>query len=225
MWPPLYTIRKSARARHIRLKISRHRGLEIIIPQHSKQYDVITLLNAHRSWIEKKGYPWQPNSVDHQLPQQLNLLAIEKSWRITYQPTAQPIQLCEDQDALLLTGSGPYKPALKQWLKQQAHFHLTPLLANISQEIGLTYNRISIRLQSTRWGSCSRLKNISLNAKLLFLPQTLVRHVLIHELCHTVHLNHSKKFWALAASFEQDHQYTKRELTKAEQYIPTWIER
>jgi YgjP-like, metallopeptidase domain len=52
-----------------------------------------------------------------------------------------------------------------------------------------------VKSQRTRWASCSAKKNLSLNTKLLFLSPDLVRYVLIHELCHTVYMDHSKEFW------------------------------
>jgi len=65
----------------------------------------------------------------------------------------------------------------------------------LAQRHGFKYNKVSIRNQKTRWGSCSAKNNISLNIKLLTLPQELMDYVILHELVHTVQKNHSKKFW------------------------------
>ncbi|NJR40930.1 MAG: M48 family metallopeptidase [Leptolyngbyaceae cyanobacterium CSU_1_4] len=95
--------------------------------------------------------------------------------------------------------------ALQYWLKRKAEAHLSPWLRLISQEINLPCHQISVRGQKTLWASCSSKKNISLNFKLLFLPPHLVRYVLIHELCHTIHLDHSQKFWALVEHKEPNY--------------------
>ncbi len=68
---------------------------------------------------------------------------------------------------------------------------------HLSDLHGFTYGKLSFRNQKTRWGSCSFHNNISLNIQLMRLPLHLIDYVIIHELCHTVHKNHSAKFWQL----------------------------
>ncbi|MFC1961920.1 M48 family metallopeptidase [Chloroflexota bacterium] len=72
---------------------------------------------------------------------------------------------------------------------------LTHRLKQLAEKHGFTYNKVSIRSQRTRWGSCSYKNNISLNMKLVKLPQELMDYVILHELVHTKIHNHSKKFW------------------------------
>jgi len=72
---------------------------------------------------------------------------------------------------------------------------LTGRLKKLAETYGFTYNRVTIRNQRTRWGSCSHDNNISLNMKLLKLPDDLIDYVLLHELAHTRVPNHSPEFW------------------------------
>jgi predicted metal-dependent hydrolase len=108
---------------------------------------------------------------------------------------------------------------------RKAEAELLPWLRRVSQEVHLPYHQAAVRGQKTIWASCSGKKNISLNYKLLFLPSDLVRYVFIHELCHTVHLNHSAHFWNLVAEKEPDYRLYDTELNKAWCYIPEWVER
>jgi predicted metal-dependent hydrolase len=78
-------------------------------------------------------------------------------------------------------------------------------------------------LQRSRWGSCSPKLKISLNASLLFLPPHLVRYVLVHELCHTRHLDHSRRFWSLVARHEPLHKDRRRELAALRYEVPGWV--
>ena len=80
--------------------------------------------------------------------------------------------------------------------RARARVLLTMRLDYFAQKYGFTYNRLFIRNQKTRWGTCSSKDNISLNVNLLRLPQELQDYVILHELVHTKHKNHSRQFWA-----------------------------
>jgi len=79
--------------------------------------------------------------------------------------------------------------------KEEAKVKLGKRLSELATEHKFRYNKVSIRNQSTRWGSCSSKNNISLNMKLLHLPEQLIDYILLHELVHTRVKNHSKDFW------------------------------
>jgi hypothetical protein len=129
-----------------------------------------------------------------------------------------------------LTLRGPVDDAaacrelLRTWLQRKARAELSPWLQDLSQRCDLAYSRLTVRGQTTRWGSCSSSQSISLNYKLLFLPPPLVDYVLIHELCHTVHMNHSKAFWQLVKRYCPELDQAKADLKKAWQYVPRWVD-
>ena len=77
----------------------------------------------------------------------------------------------------------------------KAKVYLTSRISHLANKYGFEFNRLFIRNQKTRWGSCSSRDNISLNMKLVFLPVELQDYVILHELVHTRHKNHGKKFW------------------------------
>ncbi|MCK4810040.1 MAG: M48 family metallopeptidase [Candidatus Omnitrophica bacterium] len=79
--------------------------------------------------------------------------------------------------------------------KNEARKKLISRLEELSKQHGFTYNRIFIRNQRTRWGSCSAKNNINLNIKLIQLPDKLIDYIILHELVHTRIKNHSKDFW------------------------------
>jgi predicted metal-dependent hydrolase len=80
--------------------------------------------------------------------------------------------------------------------REQAKRRLTRRLQQLAKHYGFSYNRVFIRNQRTRWGSCSNKNNISLNMKLVKLPDELIDYVILHELVHTRKKDHSKAFWA-----------------------------
>lgn len=89
-------------------------------------------------------------------------------------------------------------------LKKEAKKELTRLAEEYAYIMGLTYNRISVRAQKSRWGSCSREKNINFNCLLMLAPEAVQRYVVVHELCHLWEMNHSQKFWAQVSTFCPD---------------------
>ncbi len=86
-------------------------------------------------------------------------------------------------------------------LRQRAKEYLPTRVEEISRIIGLKYSRLTIRPAQTKWGSCSSQGNLSLSLYLMTLPRHLIDFVIVHELCHTVHFNHSAEFHALVNSY------------------------
>ncbi|MEI6196753.1 MAG: YgjP-like metallopeptidase domain-containing protein [Verrucomicrobiota bacterium] len=86
------------------------------------------------------------------------------------------------------------KPAIQRWLRAYAHEFLTARAVELSRLHLLPYNRLFIRAQRTKWGTCSAKRNISLNWRLISTPRLVVDYVILHELVHTKILNHSHGF-------------------------------
>lgn len=81
-------------------------------------------------------------------------------------------------------------------IKKQAHKIIPQRVEYWANKIGVTYGRIAIRLQSSRWGSCAQNGNLNFNCLLVLMPQEILDSVVVHELCHRKHMNHSKEFYA-----------------------------
>ena len=97
-------------------------------------------------------------------------------------------------------------------LRAQAKETLPPRLKELAAKNGFTYNKVFIKNNVSNWGSCSSLKNINLNLRLVTLPPELQDYVMLHELCHLRHLNHGREFHALLESVCPGHRELAREL-------------
>jgi predicted metal-dependent hydrolase len=80
-------------------------------------------------------------------------------------------------------------------LSDKAKLVIPPKVAHYAELIGVTYNKITVRKQKTRWGSCSSIGNLNFNCLLMLTPNEVLDYVIVHELCHRKHMNHSKEFW------------------------------
>lgn len=94
-------------------------------------------------------------------------------------------------------------------LKKRAKAELPPRLREWAAKTGVTCNRVTIRSQKTRWGSCSAQGNVSLNCLLMLCPGYVADYVMVHELCHRREMNHSARFWAEVARVMPDYQTAK----------------
>jgi predicted metal-dependent hydrolase len=102
-----------------------------------------------------------------------------------------------EEDILKSETQAKLKGLVESVYKFEAQTYLIPRTKEIARELGFKHGRISVRNNKSRWGSCSGDDNISLNIHLMRLPLHLIDYVILHELCHTVEKNHSKKFWDL----------------------------
>ncbi len=93
-----------------------------------------------------------------------------------------------------------------QQLTAKAQEVLPPLVAQYAAKLGVTYNRITVRHQHTRWGSCSSQGNLNFNCLLMLVPPAVREYVIVHELCHRKELNHSARFWAEVARVMPDYK-------------------
>ena len=229
-----YTVRVSHRARRARIVVRPNRSVEVVLPHGLPNHHAADFVREKRVWIERSlkrfGETAKAQGRDHKhpLPQQLLLDGIGLNLSVNYTRTdSDRIRLVEMAEGLEIRGAvddvEKVRLALRRWLKTKAKELLPPMLASLSEQYGYQYGKVTIRLQKSRWGSCSRAGSVSLNAKLLFLAPHLLRYVMLHELAHLKHLNHSALFWAEVARSDPDCRSHVREMRRVNWAIPDWV--
>ena len=231
-----YRVRISTRTKRVRLTISARNGLVVVVPRGYGLLRIPSILEEKKEWIashlERFAELSKRAALDpiDALPAVIKLPALGEQWLVTYSPTAAKTVSLRTTASGQLTVQGAVTDirachgALKRWLARRSREQLVPWLTRLSLQSGLDYSRAVVRGQRTRWASCSGHGTISLNYKLLFLPAHLVNYILMHELCHTRHMNHAEKFWALVMSFEPACKNHDKELRKGWQLVPAWAD-
>lgn len=217
-WPPPYHLKVSARARRLQLKID-HCGLVVICPKNISREDALLFLNSNRAWVLKHLDQIQVSTSSFIWPEEICFPALDQRFGITYRWNTKRMSMRTLTNGNLqcaLPRKDPYlfKQGFRRWLLRQARPWLLNKLSALSDYYGLPYKKASIRCQKTRWGSCSQNKDISLNAQLIFFPKAVVDYVIIHELCHTIYMNHSKEFWSMVEAYQPDYRQSIKQLKK-----------
>lgn len=232
-----YTVRVSSRAVHPRLKMVPHEGLVVVVPQCYDMRHVDTLVVRHCDWIGnamariESVHTSMDAASSALLPESLVFQCTGERWRVGYhaQEGIERVKIVESPDRnLLLSGriesAELCRSALRLWLNKKAVRDLVPLLEDLAGKHRFRFEKAAVRLQKSRWGSCTSKGTISLNSKLLFLPRTLAESVMLHELCHTVHMNHSATFKELLTASDPFWREHDRQLKTAWKFVPRWVE-
>ena len=217
-----YQLRISQRVKHARIVVKLNGVVEVVLPVGASKKEADRLVGKQQAWIERALMRVQPAMQPEILPDSILLPAIDASYAVVYQEKNQRKAWQLDDDTLHLSETTNPQEVLRDWLKACAKQYLPAMLEDVAQDMGVDYQKVTVRLQKTRWGSCSTAKNISLNARLLLLPMPIVRYVLVHELAHLKHMNHSPLFWHYVSEFEPNYNHLRRELRIKSMQLPVW---
>ena len=224
-----WSVRESRRARRMVVRVFHSGRVEVVVPVKTPPGLVQTFLERHRLWIERKRAEARRTAVtpEHFPPQRIDLAACAEQWQVHLAGGSGRLRIDAGGGLIRISGdsgsSQALRPVLRGLLLQRARGALEPALAACAQEFGFQYSRMVIRRQRTRWGSCSVSGTISLNACLLFVPPAVVRYLLIHELAHTRHMNHSRRFWQCVASCCPEYRRLDQALSEGWRSVPAWV--
>lgn len=228
---PGFSVRKSGRAKRLSIKVFPRGRVEVVVPRRIRPGEVEAFVSENQEWIERARAAF---AADHppetfELPNRIHLPAIDVVTRVRYvrRADAKSVRYSESRGALTLTGqTGSDKrcvDAIRRWLSATARREFEPRLRALSVLTESPFKKMHVRAQRSCWGSRSSSGTISLNLCLLFLEPQLLRYLLIHELCHGPHMNHSKRFWKRVAKFEPDYRRLDRALTESWRQVPAWL--
>lgn len=225
--PGGWRVRTSGRARNISIQVFANGGVEVVVPKRARAPDIAAFVTEHRDWIDR--------TRDKLNSDPARFVAVPESIPLPLLGRELLVEFTESQRSASRERSGRLRisaprqhaedcwPVLKRWLLATARANLPDRVAARARMIGVEPQRLQFRLQRTRWGSCSARGTVSLNAALLLLPAVQADYVIVHELCHLRHLNHSKRFWKLVERHVPGCRELDRALDRAWADAPGWL--
>lgn len=197
----------------------------IKVPLRATKADVARLLENKADWIynaykkqatkERKGIEVREDSI---------LPFLDRTYRlhVEYNPSRNSANIFvkemeehsqKKMDIVVvqtpLLDSAFVMDCIETWYKKNARNIITMRVDQYAKVMGVTYGRISIRSQKSRWGSCSSSGNLNFNWHLIMMPSKILDYVVIHELAHRIEMNHSKKFWEIVSKVCPEYKQRK----------------
>lgn len=216
-----YAITRSRRARYVRLTITLGKGLRVSAPLRVAERDIPAYIHEKADWVLRKLDEFA--RLERHMPHptyrhgsQVRFLGHAYTLHVKVEPRRRS-RVRIDGDVIEVSVPDAWETEerrtdvvariLTTWYGMQARRAIPPRVAQHAARMGITHARITIRRQKSRWGSCSSTGNLSFNQALMLLPVAVIDYVIIHELAHRVHLNHSKAFWELVERYCPDRRH------------------
>lgn len=210
--PYIHTVNK--RARRLTLKIDRSGQVVVVSPKFIPKPIVEQFVAQHEDWISQKLASFQKIKKKADT---VSIYGKEYTKVVSYLPNQKlGIIIMNDQaifntpevnlQTIQLVWGKPHQKALERFLKSSAQTYIIKRTEQLAQKMNVTYGTITLREQSSRWGSCSSAGNLNFNWRLVHAEPKIIDYVIVHELAHRVHMDHSRNFWNLVAKYDPEYQ-------------------
>jgi predicted metal-dependent hydrolase len=188
-----YTVRRSSRARRVRVNVHAHSGVEVVLPARAPERAAVAAVSELRPWIEQRLA--EARAAMASVAERAGTLPyLGATLRLV--PEAGRSRVHRSGERLLVP-DGDARPAIERFYRRAARAEIAARLDRASVLAGHAYSGLDIRGQRTRWASCSGAGRMSFNWRLLLAPERILDYVIWHEVCHLEVLDHSPRFWAL----------------------------
>jgi predicted metal-dependent hydrolase len=191
-----YTVRRSTRARRVRVNVRAHTSVEVVLPAHAPERAAAAAVRELAPWIERRLSEGR-EALARVAERAGTLPYLGASLVLVSEPGRTR---AHRRGELLLVPEGDHRPAVERLYRRLARREISARLDTAVASVGASYSGLSIRSQGTRWASCSSTGAMSFNWRLLLAPEPVLDYVVWHEVCHLEVRDHSPRFWALVGS-------------------------
>lgn len=189
-----YELRRSDRALRVRVTVDPARGVEVVLPRRAPAREAAAAIRELRPWIERRLAELERAKAAVQARGE-SVPYLGQALRLVAEPGRSRVHRRGAE--LLVPAGDEQRPALERFYRRSAYSEIAPRLDRACAALGVSYARLTIRSQRTRWGSCSRSGTLSFNWRLLLAPEPVLDYVVWHEACHLKVMDHSPRFWKL----------------------------
>ena len=214
-----YEIRRSKKARSVRISVGLRSQIVLTVPWNVKYQEGLDFLQKQGNWIEKSlNQTSRAESISEYYMKQPYWYAYKIKWRleITYQGKQARSEMDLERKVVYVRMNRD-KEMNQQLMVATRNFASRALkqrTMELAQYTGLIPCSVRVGNQGTRWGSCSSLKTISLNWRLILVPPRLQDHIILHELAHLQEMNHSAAFYKLLNELDANSEVHAKEINE-----------
>jgi len=220
-----YCIRGSSKSKHLKLHISMENGLEVVLPKRG----IIFHSSVEKFIFEKQAWVLRNMKkielvLEESDSRKHKLLFLGREAEIKIVESNRKTAKAKPENGLLIVRVPVGKTslagkAITAFYKKQAREIIEKIVLEKSAVMGLRAKRVSIRDQSTRWGSCSSSGTLSFSWRLVAAPRAVIEYLVVHELAHVKHRNHSKRFYSEVERFCPLYRQSEEWLRKKKQFL------
>jgi predicted metal-dependent hydrolase len=206
----------SPKARRYLLGLRPDGAARLVIPRRGTEAEGLRFLERSEAWLLKRIAHWRSRETTRQpWTDGSKFLYRGEEVGLRVEPTERGARLSfADQAINLPHAQADYREVVMKHLRRIAERELPVRTRELAVEHGITVNRVTVRAQKTRWGSCSAKGTISLNWRLVQAPPFVVDYLIVHELMHRPQMNHSARYWKLVAAAFPDYRRAEQWLKK-----------
>ncbi|AGA67932.1 putative metal-dependent hydrolase [Desulfitobacterium dichloroeliminans LMG P-21439] len=218
-----YEERRSRRIKRISIRVTPEK-VRVSAPARTSKSEIQAFIDKNRDWIIQNWTKLQETMVKPQrvyetgekipfVGKELTLEIMDtpqKMIRALYKKENEVLEIKIPQELQGEQRQEALREIIEKWYKQKARTVFLQKLNNWSQQMGVSYNQFRLKEQKTRWGSCSSLGNINLNWRAIMAPEPVLDYLVIHELSHLRHMDHSSEFWENVACYCPEHALHRR---------------
>lgn len=194
--------------------VERDGSVTVRAPWKMAARQILEFVEQHAGWVEKKQAELQSISVQPSLKYREGeqLLYLGESYSLQIVPDRGTDLVLADSFQLGESLRDRAEPVVQRWYREQARRVIGERVEHFAKQYQVEYGKIRITSARTRWGSCTTKGNLSFSWRLVMTPLPVIDYVVIHELAHTVHHNHSRQFWDLVERWLPDYREQKKQL-------------
>jgi predicted metal-dependent hydrolase len=201
-----------SRRRTIAFEIRKDASLVVRAPLRISGSLISQLIEKRKGWIEEKQKLVREHLLLHPLrtfAEGEEFLYLGQKYRLCIHESSAPITF---ENAFLVSDrhTGSMRNLLIKWYRDEAHRLIIPRVAHFVALAGLSYNRASVSNARKRWGSCSSKGNLRFNWRLVMAPAEVLDYVVVHEVAHLAHLDHSRSFWQKVESLLPGYRHRRQ---------------